>query len=241
MDEDTLQRLSRDIEDLKLAVKQNDPLLHEVVAPPGWMAFSLAAGINVTLFALPAHLLVQKYGSFGAIPQAAKIALFAVLGLFVVIGGTLKIIIMMRRASEIDAEAGFMTVFDAFYGGKAAHESIPLTLGMMAGSAYAFYVGHPWLSLSLSGFLFGILANTLATRSGVRSYYIVGYWGIFMGLVSLPFVEAAPFLWLFVVYGGMLFAFAAAQARNDREAVRRSTGMKNTTKHTEGDELAPRR
>jgi len=238
MDEETLKRLSDDIEDLKRAVKQNDTLLREVVAPPGWMAFSLLAGLNVTLFALPAHVLVTKYGSFGAIPQVARIALFAALALFIVIGGTFKVVIMMRRAVELDDTAGFLTVFEVFYGGKAAHETIPLTLGMIAGTGYAFYVGHPWFSLSLSAFLFGILANTLATRSGVRSYYIVGYWGILFGLVSIPFVEAAPFLWLFVVYGGMLFAFAAAQARGERDS-RRSSRIPG--KRAAGDGQAPGR
>jgi len=238
MDEETLKRLSDDIEDLKRAVKQNDPMLREVVAPPGWMAFSLLAGLNVTLFALPAHVLVTKYGSFGAIPKAAQIALFAVLALFVVIGGTFKVVIMMRRAVELDNTAGFLTVFEVFYGGKAAHETIPLTLGMIAGTGYAFYAGHPWLSLPLSAFLFGILANTLATRSGVRSYYIVGYWGILFGLVSIPFVEAAPFLWLFVVYGGMLFAFAAAQAQGERSARRFSHAA---GARIAGDEQAPGR
>jgi hypothetical protein len=43
MDDDTLRRLSADIEDLKRAVKRNDPMLHKVAAPPGWIAFSLAA------------------------------------------------------------------------------------------------------------------------------------------------------------------------------------------------------
>jgi hypothetical protein len=221
MDEDTLKKLSEDIEDLKRAVRRNDPLLHEVAAPPGWMAFSLAAGLNVTLFALPAHVLVTRHGSFAAIPLGYRVYLWAVLGLFVVIGGTLKVVLMKRRANEVSAGLGFSAIFEAFYGGKSAHETIPMMLGMIVGTAYAFWAGHPWLALPLSSFLFGIIANSMASRSGLKAYYVVGYASVLLGLAALPFVERAPFLWLFIIYGGMLFGFSAAQAGFSRERKQR--------------------
>ena len=93
-----------------------------------------------------------------------------------------------------------------------AHVTMPLTLGMVAGIAYAFYAGRPWLALPVSSFLFGVMANVIAGKGGLRPYYVIGYWGILLGLASLLFVERAPFLWLFVIYGGMFFAFAIAQA-----------------------------
>lgn len=221
MDESTIRRLSADIEDLKRAVKRNDPLLHAVAAPPGWAAFSVAAGVTVTLFALPAHFLVARYGSFGAIPALPRAALWAVLGVFVVAGGILKVLLMTRRAYELEGHGGLWKTIRLFYAGRDAHITAPLTAGMIAGVAFAVAAGRPWLALPTTTFLFGVLANVIANRSGLSSYYVVGYWGITLGLASLCFVEAAPFLWLFVMYGGMFFAFAAAQRAAFRRDVSR--------------------
>jgi len=216
MDEDTLKRLGDDIADIKRSIKRNDPLLHEVAAPPGWAAFSLVAGVNLTLFALPAHFLVARYGSFAAIPAASKAFLYAMLGVFLVAGGALKVMLMSRRAARLQGADGLARVVDAFYGGRLAHVTIPLTLGMLAAAVYAFAYGHPWLALPISSFLFGVIANGVAARSGLRSYYVVGYWALATGLASPPFVETAPFLWLFLTYGGALYVFAAAQFAETR-------------------------
>ncbi|PKL24510.1 MAG: hypothetical protein CVV47_08680 [Spirochaetae bacterium HGW-Spirochaetae-3] len=216
MDEDTLKKLSDDIADIKRAVKRNDPLLHDVAAPPGWAAFSLVAGIILTLFALPAHILTTRYGSFDAIPTGAKTALWAVLALFLIGGGVSKVLLMTRKAARVDGRDGLAKVVDAFYGGRQAHVTIPLTVGFVAAAAYAFFVGEPWIALPVTSFLIGVIANGVAIRCGLRSYYVIGYWGILMGLVSAPFVEAAPFLWLLIIYGGMLFVFALAQFAETR-------------------------
>lgn len=228
MDDKELQRLSQDIEDLKRAIKRNDPLLREMVAPPGWLAIALMTAVTVSVFALSSHILVTKYGTFGAIPLLARIFLFVVLGMLLVIGGLMKIMILTRRATRLQEKAGLSTFFINFYGGDAIHQSLPLLLGLIASSAYALYLGHPWMIMPISAFLFGLLCNSLATRSRVRSYYIVGYWGIFMSLASLPFIEIAPFLWLFVIYGGMMFAFAVAQASDVRLYAKLSKDDTNT-------------
>jgi|GEM_PF-1150783 len=220
MDDDTLRRLSADIEELKRAVKRNDPMLHEVAAPPGWIAFSLIAAIFITIFALPAHLLVVKYGTFGQIPMVYQIALFATIGLYMVIGGAFKIRLLLGRMVELDRSAGLLKIVGWLYGGTMAHEAVPLILGMVAGTGYAFYVGHPWFALSITSFVVGVMSNRIALRANLRSYYAIGYWGVIAGLVAMPFVELAPFLWLFIIYGGMFYAFAAAQIVEKSAAAR---------------------
>lgn len=225
MDDDTIRRLSADIDELKRAVRRNDPMLHEVAAPPGWIAFSFATAACVTLFALPAHVLVGVYGSFAGIPGSYRIALFSVLGLFFVLGGIFKIKILLSRALQLDRSAGFARIADSFYGGPAVHETIPMGLGMVAGVAYSFYFGHPWVSLSVTSFIVGIMSNRIAIRGDLRAYYVLGYWGILSGLASVPFVERAPFLWLFLVYGLMFFAFAIAQIVEKARMARDSHGQ----------------
>ena len=209
MDERTIERLAADIEDLKKSVKRNDPMLRAIVAPPGWTLFSLVAGLMVSAFALPAHVLVANYGSFSAIPPAWKAALFAVLAMFAVGGGLLKIVILSRRATALGGR-GFMGAALAFFGGPSAHVSWPIVF-LIAGSAVlSFAAGKPWYILPSSAMLFGVMANYIAVRSGQSAYFAVGYWSLASGAACLPFLGSAPFLCLFGVYGGMFLAFAAA-------------------------------
>lgn len=209
MDEGSIADLRRDIEDLKKAVKRNDPLLREIAAPPGWAAFSAAAGLTVTLFALPAHFLIAEYGSFAAIPALYQALLIADLLLFTIVGSGLTLVIMHRRVKVLEEKDGLSRAFMTIYGGPTAHLMVPLTLGIVAGSAFAVYYGHPWLALPITSFFFGIMSNGIAARSGIAAYYAIGYWGIVVGLAAVPFVESAPYFWLFLAYGGMFFVFGA--------------------------------
>lgn len=118
--------------------------------------------------------------------------------------------IMHKRVKALEEKDGLSRAFMTIYGGATSHLMVPLTLGMVAGSAFAVYYGHPWQALPLTSFFFGIMSNGIAARSGIGAYYAIGYWGVAIGLAAVPFVEAAPFLWLFLAYGGMFFVFSIA-------------------------------
>lgn len=215
MDDERIERLIADIESLKKSVKRNDPMLREIVAPPGWTLFSVVAGLMISAFALPAHVLTARYGSFASIPQAWKAALFAVLAAFAVGGGIIKIVLLSRRASAMGGR-GFVGAALAFYGGRSGHVTWPLTFVIACSAVLAFAAGHPWYALSSTGMLFGIMANYIAIRSDEKAYFAVGYWSMLTGTISLFSVERAPFLWLFAIYGGMFLSFAAVLRAGER-------------------------
>jgi len=211
MDDATLERLSHDIEDLKKAVKRNEPAIREIMTPPAWIWLSLGGGAAISLFALPAHVLTARYGSFPAIPPAWKAALWAMLAVFVVGGGLFKWLVIMKRSAEMGS-LGTWKLFKIVIATPSVHVSLPLFGCIAAAIVFSVATGHPWYAVPASAMLFGIESNLLATRTGVRSYYSLGYWGLAWGGASLAFIESAPFLWLFAIYGGMFFAFAAGLA-----------------------------
>lgn len=208
MDDTSLQQLSDDIEALKKSVRRNDPLLREIAAPPGWTLFSLMAAVSVSAFALPAHILSVQYGSFAAIPAVWKAGLWAVLALFFVLGGSMKAAIMTRRTRALGG--GLSALAKAFYGGQSAHIVFPLSFLAIASVVAAVLAARPWLGLPVATALWGVLANHIGVRSGNPAYLVVGYWSIGLSLPAWFFVERSPFLWLFILWGGMFFAFAGA-------------------------------
>ncbi len=214
MTESELDRISRDIEDLKKAVKRNDPLLREITAPPGWIFLSLLGGILTTMFALPAHILTGIYGSFGAIPPGLKALLFSILAVFAVGGGIAKMIMIYKKMNmfKMEGARGFQELLTSFFGGSLTHTTIPTLALLGVLITFAFIRGEPWMALPFTSLMMGLFLNRIGERSAVRAYYIAGYWSLVTGACSLFLASQAIFLWLFIVFGGLFFAFAAALA-----------------------------
>jgi hypothetical protein len=210
MDEEGLQRLARDIDELKLAVKRNDPLLREVLSTKGWALLGLGGGLGVTLFALPAHVLTVAYGSFGAVPAAWRAAIWAALTLALVGGGVWKMVLISKRIGEIDAASTLGEIMDSFFGATSIHVTMGMIVGIAVACAFSIWVGSPWYSLPSSAVLVGVWMNSVGAQTRVKEYILAGWWAILSGSAALFFVEAAPFLAVFVIYGGMFYAFALA-------------------------------
>lgn len=217
MDDKDLSALARDIADLKASVRKNDPVLTGLMSARGWGWVSLFGAVAVSLFALPAHILVARYGSFAALPAVWKAALWAALALFAVGGSIWKLLFMSRTAAQTMPGTGWGDILESIYKGPQMHTHIPAFLGMIIGSGFAVYMGHPWYALPAAAMCFTFWVNGLGIVSGIRGYHAVGWWSFITGSISLFVVEKAPFLWLFVVVGGMFFVFAGAMFLYDRQ------------------------
>jgi urea transporter len=78
-----------------------------------------------------------------------------------------------------------------------------------AALGFSFYSGHPWLSAPATAILICFWCNSLAASTDRWDYFILGWWSLLSGIAGLFFVEGAPFLWLFIIYGGLCCIFAA--------------------------------
>ncbi len=212
MTDSDFERISEDIEYIKKAVKRNDPLLRQMATPPGWISLSLIGGTATTLFALPAHILSKAYGSFAMIPAGFKAVLFSILAILVVVGGIAKMALLSRKLGTTSGMFGFGRIVSSFFGGRSSYTTIPPILVLAVLLVYAAVSGRAWLSLPLSSLLLGLMSNQIGERSGVWSYYLMGYWLLITGSLSLFLAEHAVFLWVFIAYGGVFFAFAASLA-----------------------------
>jgi hypothetical protein len=216
MTDQELRNLAATVEDLKKAVSKNSPELRAMLRPRGWMPLTLIAGIGVGLFCLPAQVLVVAYGSFGAIPAAFRTALWCVLVLVLVLSGVWKMVLLTRKIADEKIENAFLAVLRSFFAGQSFHIGVPFTLSILVLSAFAVWSGHPWYVVPAVAIPTCFWANFVATLAGSPAFKAAGWWSLVTGLASLFFIEKAPFIWLFVILGGLMLVFAGALLVTER-------------------------
>jgi len=224
MDSKDIERLARDIEELKLAVKKNDPLLREILTRKGWILLGLGGGLGVTLFAVPAHILSSAYGSFGAIPPLGRALLWAALVLASVGGGVWKLLLINRKVAEVDRDSGLGEIMDSFFGAASIHVTGGMLVAIAVAVAFSVASNRPWYAVPAIGMLLGIWMNAIGSQTRVAEYLVSGWWSILASAFGVFLVERAPFLWVLIIFGGMFYSFSAAIALSPRPRRKVSAG-----------------
>jgi hypothetical protein len=210
MDDREIEEALRTLAELKSAVRRNQPMLRELASPRGFAPLALGFGILVIAFCLTAHFLIAAYGSFESVPAEWRAALWGALGAMAAFGFVAKIVVVVRRSRKIDAS---MRALDLIGGWFASILHIVLPMAIVWASSIALFtlIGHPWYIASAFAIVFGFVINALAKEVGFSPYYFLGYWSLATGCASAFAIEAAPFLWVAAMYGGMFVAFAAME------------------------------
>lgn len=204
-----LDSLLRDVEDLRRAVRRNSPFLREVVSSRLFAAYVLVFGLAVSGFCLASQILIGWYGSFPSIPQGWKIGFWSALVLLGAVGIVTKPLILGRRAAEVDTRATFITVIKVLYGGLVSNIYAPAFLCMVAASVFAVTTGHPWYIVPAVAVFYAFAANGVGLSVHRPEFFASGWYALAAGILSVFFLEAAPFIWTAVVAGGMCLVFGA--------------------------------
>ena len=87
-----------------------------------------------------------------------------------------------------------------------------MALAIVATWAQPSVVHHGWIVLAIiAGVLVGVpLALVPLTAVPQRTALSHAFGGLAAGLVSLFFIESAPFIWTAIVWGGIFFVFATS-------------------------------
>lgn len=219
MTEQEIKALAASVEDLKRAVRKNDPLLRAMMSYEGWMPFTFVAGLGIGLFCLPAQVLISAYGSFEAVPAVYRTILWCVLALLFVLSATGKFVLLARNASDVRTKAGIRVILAAFFTGGNFHVGMPYLLTLIVGSVFAISLGHPWYIISVIAIPTCFWSNFIASQVDSPVFKAAGWWCLITGLASLFFIEAAPFIWIFVIFGGLCLVFSLSMilvARRER-------------------------
>lgn len=207
MDKSELESLLADVEELKRAVRRNNPFLREVVSSRFFAIISLPLGLSLIAFCAITQALVLRRGSFSALSPAWKIASGLFFGIYFLIGGVLKWVYLNRKARSVEEGANYLTVLRAVYGGSWLHLNVPAILCMLFSIVTAILSGHPWYAVPCVAVFVAFPFNSLGLMAQRPEYLAMGWYSLASGLTSLFFIEAMPFAWSGIVWGGGFLVF----------------------------------
>jgi hypothetical protein len=206
------------VEELKRAVRRNNPFLREVVSSRFFSAISIPLGLLVVVFCTGTQVFITRRGSFFAVPAEWKLAAWILLGLFLVVGGVLKWILLSRKARSIEEGANFFSVLRAVYGGSWLHLNLPAVICMLLVPVFAILAGHPWYIVPGVAIFLAFPCNNLGLMVQRPEYLATGWYAMIAGLASLFSMEAIPFVWSGIIWGGdfLIFGIIGLIARSRR-------------------------
>jgi hypothetical protein len=207
MNQSELESLLADVEELKKAVRRNNPFLRQVVAGRFFAVLSIPFGLFVVAFCTGTQILVTRLGSFSAVPAAWKIAAGIFLALFFAVGSSLKWSFLARQARKVEEGANFWTVIRSIYGGTWLHLNLPAILCALLVPVLAILAGHPWYIVPGVAIFLVFPCNSMGLAVQRPEYLAAGWYMLISGLVSLFFMESMPFIWAEVIWGGYLLVF----------------------------------
>jgi hypothetical protein len=227
MELNELERIQEDIADLRKAVQKTNPFLREVVEMRGYAIWSLIIGAGILVYCGLSQILVSARGGLESLPTWWVLLSWSILALFFLAGGVIKWLLIDRKARQIEKGANFGTAFKALYGGDWGQLNLPILIGMIALAFFAVWVGHPWYILSETAFFLGLACSSIVLAVDAKEYLPTGWYALLSSLVSLFFVETAPFLWLAIVWAGIFVVYGVSgllRAQPDRSGENDKTG-----------------
>ncbi len=223
MTTEELEELKSDLHVVREAIERHRPLLRDMASSNFLAVLSLPFAFLFLGFGIGTQALIDPRGGFESLPSWWRFLFWVALFLTVVGGGIIKIYFFNRRAAEVGA--GLREVVIAFWGKEWLQLVLSSLTAFACVSAFAVIEGHPWFILSAFSIWYGLYINVLAIVVRRLEYYAAGWFGMAAGALSLFTVEAAPWLWLGILVGGVLLLFGGlGLLQRGAPAARRKTG-----------------
>lgn len=210
MDSRELENLHHDIEELKRAVKRSNPFLRSIMEYRSYAALSLPLGLITLIGFLALHFIALENGSPRTLPEAWKDAAWIALAALLLIGLIAKLLIVNRKASEIEEGANLITATKAMYAGPWFLIMVPLYITMAVLSVFAVSIDHSWYVETAVAVGLGLVCFNYGVATERKELFVIGWYMIAAGLASVFFIESAPFLWSAVIWSGAFLAYGAA-------------------------------
>jgi len=207
MTEKDFESLAETVEALRKSVKRNSPLLREVAASRVYGALSLPLGAFIMVFSIGTHFLLAEVGNYEALPRTWKALLWAFMGFMAIVASIVKIRFIGKKAKSIVQSASIYTVLKALYSGIWAHLNLLSAIAFVAVAAFAVVSGKPWYLVPTTALFLAVGSNTFGILVERPEYFATGWYALVAGILSLFFIESAPWLWLAAVFGGALTLF----------------------------------
>lgn len=186
------QELREIIADLKLikeAVSKSDSIINFIDAGGALRGILLAFGLLLALFSTVFYFLLERYGSFEAIPLNLTIILFVLIALSVLGIGYVKSRNLIRGARKIGVDTTLFKLFEEILTPRVLALVVPY-LAVMILVIVFLTRGHGLYIIPVLSVLYGLLVISLSSLLYPKEFYFLGIWLTATGLLTL-FTAAA--------------------------------------------------
>jgi hypothetical protein len=219
-----LDMLKRDINSIKSAIRKNNPMLRELLAPADYKVMCLVYGLFSTVLGIAIQFLVWKYGSFEALPQAWRAAFWLSFAFIILGTGIYKLSIYRRRAREIGTPNSLWGILKLLNTGAFLHIYLSV-LSLIIGFTIVFFAsGTPWLSVAAWAIGVGLILAPLGVIAAIPEYLVMGYWYMVTGFAVSIVIGVAPYMLAGIEFGVGLLLFALFTTIHERGLKKRETG-----------------
>jgi len=218
-DRSRIARLLKDLDEIKAAVKRNSPVLREIVTARFYWWLILSFGAAGCVFAVAMHLLVTRFGGYDAIPASLRTVFWVAAGLAGVVlyafrvRGVLLTIRRMDHRLTLWSLLGDHTVAEFF------HVYGPLSALAVGLTIYLSRTGNSYYIVAVWALHVGLAWNLIGFAVHLLEFYVVGYWCLVIGALSIFFPGVSASLWVAICAGGWSITYAAASWLVTRENV----------------------
>jgi len=211
-DRKQIARLMRDLDEIKAAVKRNNPLLRELVTSRFYWWLIVLFGFVIAAFALGLAWLVGRYGTYGAIPASVRTAFWIVAAGAGVATYTFRVVGVVRTIRRIDPRLTIWSLFWDHNLGEFFHIMGPVFLMAVGATVFLARLGQPFFIVGAWGLALGVTWNLVGFAVHLVELYVMGYWYIAAGALSFFIPGVSAGVWTAVCVGGGSLAYVAAAA-----------------------------
>ncbi len=207
INEKQVEKLLGDIATIKSVIKENQPIMRQLMLPIHFRVISYISGIGIIVISLAYYFLLNQYGSYPLIPEGIRTFLLVVIGVLVLTVWILKGVLWVRSVHTVNKELSFGQMLKNLYSDQLLHTWIPTSVLMVFFVAYFNYKGTPQHIIPIVAFGVGFIYNLIGGMTRIWQYLLTGYWLIITGVLSLVFSNMSSLIWLVLSLGLGLLIF----------------------------------
>jgi len=211
-DRKQIARLMRDLDEIKAAVKRNNPLLRELVTSRFYWWLVTLFGFVIAAFALALHCLVARYGGYAAIPSSVKTPFWIAAAVAGIATYVFRVAGVIRTVRRIDPRLTIWSLFWDHNLGEFFHIMGPLILIAAGATVFLARIGQPFFIVGVWGLALGVIWNLLGFAVHLIELYVMGYWYIAAAALSFFIPGVSASVWTAVCVGGGSLAYVATTA-----------------------------
>lgn len=208
-DRHRIARLIRDLDEIKAAVKRNSPVLREIVMAPFYWWLLLIFGLAVAAFSILMHFLVFRFGGYAGIPAAVRVAFWIVAAAAGAVMYVFRVRGVLLLIKKIDRRLTFWSLLGDHDIGEFMHLYIPFCLIALGASISLAATGHSFYIVGTWGLWLGLTINLLAFAVHLVEFYVLGYWYLAVAALSFFVPGISASLWTALCLGGGSVVYAA--------------------------------